>query len=344
MPPPASGHDIIVVGASAGGVEALVNLAHGLDADLPATVFVVLHIPAYSHSHLPQILSRSGPLPGSHPCDRERFQRGHIYVAPPDHHLLVERDRVRVVRGPKENGHRPAVDPLFRSAAAAYGPRVIGVVLSGALDDGTAGLRAIKRMGGLTVVQDPTDALVSDMPANALEYIQADDVLPAARIGPLLNRLAREAPPEGEYTVPEDLERETRIAEGDPHVIPSTPPGELTVLACPDCGGPLWELHDGDLVRYRCRNGHGFTPDGLMDGQMSELEDALWLALNTLENSTRLAERMARDARVRGSTLLAQHMEEKSAQTRKRADLLRRTLLASGTTGEGTGEDADAAG
>jgi len=187
-----AGHDIIVVGASAGGVEALVEVVRRLPPGLPAAVFVVLHIPAQSPSLLPDILSRSGPLITSHPDDGEKIEHGRIYVAPPNHHLLVERGHVRVVLGPKENRHRPAVDPLFRSAALAYGPRVVGVVLTGALDDGTAGLLAVKRRGGIAVVQDPKDALYAGMPRSALENIVVDYTLPLSDIGPLLKRLVAE--------------------------------------------------------------------------------------------------------------------------------------------------------
>lgn len=186
------GHDIVVVGASAGGVETLVKLVEKLPADLPASVFVVLHIPAQNPSLMPEILSRSGRLKAVHPRDGEAIQQGCIYIAPPDLHLLVEQGHVHLLRGPKENRHRPAIDPLFRSAAAAYGPRVVGVVLTGSLDDGTAGLLAIKRLGGIAIVQDPADALYPSMPLNALEHVNVDYKLPVSEIGPLIAHLAYE--------------------------------------------------------------------------------------------------------------------------------------------------------
>ena len=184
------GHDIVVVGASAGGVEALTRLVRTLPEDVPATLFVVLHLPADGKSHLPQILTRNGPLLASHPSDGEAIQQRRIYVAPPDHHLVVGRGYVRVIRGPKENGHRPAVDTLFRSAARAYGRRVVGVVLSGSLDDGTAGLQAVKLRNGVGVVQSPDEALFAGMPTSALENVQIDHCLGVAEIGSLLVRLA----------------------------------------------------------------------------------------------------------------------------------------------------------
>src|SRR5437588_1312081 len=210
------GHDIIVVGASAGGVEALVTLARSLKRNLQAAVFVVLHIPAQSPSLLPEILSRAGPLKAVQATDDMQIEQGHIYSAPPDHHMLMEQGKICVVRGPKENRHRPAIDPLFRSAALAYGPRVIGVILTGSLDDGTAGLLAVKRRGGIAVVQDPHEALYPSMPRSALENVDVDYTLPLSAITSLLARLAREpVAGEGGYPVPEDMEMEAKLTEMD---------------------------------------------------------------------------------------------------------------------------------
>ena len=201
-----AGHDIIVVGASAGGVEALQTLVRGLPADVPAAMFVVLHMSADAPSMLPQILNRAGPLPVAAAVDNEPIAPGRVYVAVPDHHLLIERGRVCLVRGPKENRSRPAVDPLFRSAARAYGSRVIGVVLTGALDDGTSGLQAVKGRGGLAVVQDPAEALYTGMPRSAMEHVAVDYCMPLAEIPALLARLAVEpAPDESAYPVPPNL-------------------------------------------------------------------------------------------------------------------------------------------
>ncbi len=182
--------DIVVIGASAGGIAALQQLVSELPTNFAASVFVVLHMAPQTRSRLPEILGRSGPLPVKHPSDGEEIRAGHIYVALPDHHLLLDRGRIRVVRGARENNQRPAIDALFRSAAQAYGPRVVGVVLTGFLDDGSAGLIAIRRTGGVTVVQDPNEAAAPDMPLHAMEAVKVDHVLPLARIPPLLNQLA----------------------------------------------------------------------------------------------------------------------------------------------------------
>lgn len=212
------GHDIVVVGASAGGVETLIKLVKDLPADMPAALFVVLHVPAYGTSVLPDILGRRGPLPALHPADGQAIEPGRIYVAPPDRHLVLYQGRIRLTRGPHENGVRPAVDTLFRSAARAYGPRVVGVVLSGMLDDGTAGAQAIKMRGGQVIVQDPNEALFSGMPRHALEHAKTDFVLPVAQIAPALAHLAQTAVDaakinEAKMTpVPPDMETEVNQA------------------------------------------------------------------------------------------------------------------------------------
>lgn len=202
------GHDIIVIGSSAGGVDALIKLVNQLPANLPASIFIVLHIPARSPRVLPDILSRSGPLPAIHPTDGEEIRHSRIYIAPPDQHLLIERGNVHIVRGPKENRHRPAIDATFRSAALAYGPRVVGVILTGALGDGTAGLLAIKQRGGIAVVQDPHDALYPSMPLSALASVHVDYTAPLAAIGPLLMQLVVEQVEEKEaYPLSSELKK-----------------------------------------------------------------------------------------------------------------------------------------
>ncbi len=323
------GHDIIVIGASAGGVEALTNLVARLPADLPAAVFIVLHIPAYGASVLPGILSRHGPLPAVHPTGGESVQNGHIYVAPPDHHLLVEKDgTVRLTRGPHENGHRPAVDTLFRSAARAYGPRVVGVVLTGTLDDGTAGLQAIKRRGGLAVVQNPEDALFASMPRCAIEGVTVDHIAPLAEIGPTLARLAHSPVPRvKEAPMPRDLEDEFKAAEFDIKALETRREGKPSAYACPDCHGVLWEVEEDDLLRFRCRVGHAFSPESLLASQSDALEDALWAALRALEESAALAERLSERAGGRGHGLAADRFAQQASDARARAATIRQALL-----------------
>jgi two-component system, chemotaxis family, protein-glutamate methylesterase/glutaminase len=206
------GHDIIVIGASSGGIEALIEVVARLPEELPAAVFVVVHISPRSVSLLPEILNRAGPLTAAHAKNNEKIKVGRIYVARPDFHLLIHDGAVRLVRGPKENNTRPAIDPTFRTAAHAYGSRVVGILLSGTLDDGTAGLQAVKLRGGVAVVQDPADALFPDMPLNAIAAVAVDHVLPKGEIAPLLARLAREPASPNGGRAPETMEKEIEIA------------------------------------------------------------------------------------------------------------------------------------
>ena len=324
-------HDIVVVGASAGGVEALVGLAASLPADLPAAVFVVLHVPPASSSALPNILSRSGPLPAGHVRDGEPIEQGRIYVAPPDHHVLIRTGHVHLARGPRENGHRPAVDPLFRSAAREYATRVIGVILSGALDDGTAGLVGIKARGGLAVVQDPADALYPGMPGSAIEHVEVDHVLPAAAIGGLLARLAVEPAAEPPGPVPAEMEVEVEVEGFSLEAMEGEHPGEPSGFSCPDCNGVLWGIEDGGLQRYRCRVGHAWSPESLLTRQSEALEAALWIALRSLEERAALARRLADPARRRGHRITATRFEEQASEAQQAARVVRDLLLDRGS-------------
>lgn len=322
------GHDIIVVGTSAGGVEALQTLVHALPANIPAAIFVVVHIPAESRSLLPKILSRAGPLPASHPKDGTEIEHRCIYIAPPDQHLLVEKGVVRVVRGPKENRCRPAIDPLFRSAALAYGPRVVGVVLTGGLDDGTAGLLAIKRQGGIAVVQDPQEALYPSMPQNAMDHVQVDYCLPLTAIGPLLTRLTSETVEGGRARqAPLELEKEVRNAAMETNPLNSNEQvGKPSAFSCPECGGVLWELEDGSLLRFRCRVGHAFSSESVLAEQTEALEKSLWAALKTLDEKVSLSRRMAEQARKSGREWLVHRFEDQLQEAEQHAVLLRKIL------------------
>lgn len=310
-------HDIITIGTSAGGVEALTELVRHLPSSLPAVVCVVIHLPVRSPSILPRILQRAGRLPATFARHGEIFQHGRIYVAPPDHHLLVEKGYLRVVRGPKENRHRPSADVLFRTAASVYGSRVVGVVLTGALDDGTAGLQAIKRYGGVAVVQDPHDALVPSMPQSALEAVKVAYRLPLSDIAPLLVQLAQE-PVE---VTSEGMEGKMAVTEHEEQ------PGIPSGFTCPDCHGALWELRDGELIRYRCRVGHTFSPDRLMEGQTEALERALWSAIRGMEERAALMRRLGQRMREGGNTITAHRFDRQAQEMEEQASLLRQFVL-----------------
>jgi two-component system chemotaxis response regulator CheB len=316
------GHNIIAVGGSAGALDALRDVVAALPADLPAALFVTTHLTPYAPSYLPEILSRAGPLPVRHPEDREPFRAGTIYLAPPDHHLLVGPDAVRVIRGPRENNARPAIDPMLRTAAVSHGPRVIGVVLTGLLDDGTVGLAAVKARGGVTVVQDPKDAAYPDMPASAMEHVAVDHCLPLAAIGPTLNRLARQpaAEPDG-GTVPNALQWEAAVAEWDLERLQSPDrPGRPSAFTCPDCKGDLWEIDEGGPIRFRCRTGHAWSPLNLTAGQADAVDAALNEAFRALLEQQhlegRLSERAEKTGTVKGAAYhrrLARDAEQSAA-------------------------------
>jgi len=252
-----------------------------------------------------------------------------LYVAPPNFHLLVARGFVRIVRGPKENNMRPAVDPLFRTAARTYGPRVVGVVLTGMLGDGTAGLLAVKARGGVAVVQDPDSAVFPDMPRNAIEYVEVDHVLPLSGIAPLLTRLAHEPVAErAAAPVSDDLQHESDIAEVDMAAIENEDkPGTPSVFGCPECGGVLWELDDGNLLRFRCRVGHAYSADSLLEVQANGLEEALWSALRALEENASLARRLAEKAHDRTHKLTAANFEQRAQTAEQHAAAIRQVLL-----------------
>jgi two-component system, chemotaxis family, protein-glutamate methylesterase/glutaminase len=326
--PSVIGHDIVAIGASAGGIEALSRVVAALPADLPAAVLVVVHLGEGSTGALPNILDRAGPLEAGHPEDGDPVEHGRILVAPPNLHLLLEDGKIRLTRGPHENRHWPAVDPLFRTAALAYGPRVVGVVLSGAQDDGSAGLLAIKQRGGVAVVQDPYDALVSGMPQSALRHVEVDHLLAADEIGQVLYRLASEpAEEEGVYPVADEMEFESKIAGLDPTVIDSNEHvGELSAFSCPECAGPLYEIHDGELLRFRCRVGHAYTAESMLEEKSEVLESALYLALNTLDESATMSERLAARSRENGHNHALARFEERAGEARRRAEVIRRIL------------------
>jgi two-component system chemotaxis response regulator CheB len=321
-------HRIITIGASAGGVEALQSLVRELPADLPVPIFVVLHLSADSPGLMPAILSRAGTLVAKHPDDGEAIAPGRIYVAPPDTHMLVDpAGRIRLSRGPKENRFRPAIDPLFRSAAHAFGPRVVGVVLTGALDDGTAGLWAIKRHGGLAVVQDPKDAFVPSMPLSALRYVDVDHCVPLARVAPLLRRLADDtvAPRLDLEARQMDVESRLILGEGTEQDINRL--GPPSPYACPDCHGSLHEIREDNLVRYRCHVGHAYSTDTLLSDLTRKVGDALWNALRAIQESATLLREQAEQARTDGDLALCGQYLQKVETARMNADAVKAVAM-----------------
>jgi two-component system chemotaxis response regulator CheB len=297
--------DAIVVGASAGGVQALKNLLDAVPVEIPAAILVVVHIPAYSPSALPEVLGRAGRLPVKAAEDGESLRSGQVYVAPADRHLLVAQRRLRLTRGPRENRVRPCIDTLFRSAAVDLGPRAVGVVLSGALDDGTAGLWAIKDRGGVAVVQDPAEAEYRDMPQNALAQVAVDHVLPVAEMGPKLAQLALE-PTREAAAAPASMSKETAIdLGGDALRNGILELGRPSPNTCPECSGSLVEIRQGPLVRYRCHTGHAYSLQTLLAETESSIEKSLWQAVRAIEERSFLLRTLERRARNGGDEALA---------------------------------------
>ncbi|MEY2471035.1 MAG: two-component system, chemotaxis family, protein-glutamate methylesterase/glutaminase [Actinomycetota bacterium] len=319
--------DVVVIAASAGGLDALQKTLGGLPATYPGVVFVVSHIPPSASSALASILDRATVLPVAVPTDGEAMVGGSVYVCRPDHHLLLGDGVVLVRRGPKENGHRPAADPLFRSAARYYGRRAVGVILSGTLSDGTAGLQAIRQQGGTAVVQDPEDAAYDGMPRSALEEVGADFVVPADEIGALLHHLAHQSLDEVPAAVDDTVAREVALNESDDRVIADDDhPGHPSSWPCPDCNGVLWEVNDGPVLRFRCRVGHAWIAANLFDEQAVAVEGALWVALRALEDRAALCHRTAERAARNHNRYTAARLEDEGRELDGSVEILRRMV------------------
>lgn len=327
------GRNIIVVGTSAGGLDALDQLVGQLRTDLAASIFIVQHMaPHNSGEPLLRRLSRHKAFQPKLAEDGDRFKPARIYIAPPDHHLLVKNSKMLVTKGARENRHRPGIDPLFRSAAVAHGARVIGIVLTGMLDDGTAGLIAIKRCGGVTVVQDPRDAAYSGMPMSALDNSNVDFCVPLAEMGPLLATLVSQRPGKSK-TVPSDIRTEAVIAErvlSDVSQVNGL--GDQVPYNCPGCGGVLWEMNTPGQKRYRCHTGHSYTGPTLLASQSEKIEEMLWISLRMFEERKNLLVSMTKRART---AAFKSSTQQRAKETQGYIDRIRAMLLAPGSDAPG---------
>jgi len=323
-----SKRNIVVIGASAGGFEALKQLIRDLPANLEAAIFIVWHLPGDAEGLLPNVLNRHSALPCKTAEDKEPVQTGRIYVAPPDRHMLIERDRVRIIRGPKENRFRPAIDPLFRSAAYAYGPRVIGIILSGALDDGAAGLWVVSQRGGIAIVQDPSDAEVSAMPENALRSVNTEYRPKIEEMAALISKLtdADRSDTEGAFS-PDTRRLDIELAsKSDPDgdlLNDHRPLGELTPYTCPECHGVLSLINENPGFRFQCHTGHAFTADSLLAAIGENIEKNLWSAMRSLHESMFLLNHMGDHFAELNQRHLAASYFKKAKKTKQHAQLLR---------------------
>jgi two-component system chemotaxis response regulator CheB len=313
--------DIIVIGGSAGSIEAVAHILPKVDPQIGAAIFIVVHTGEDSPNYLVNIFSKYTSLPVQYAVDREPIELGRVYVAQQDRHLLIKRGEMRVVFGPKENNFRPAIDPLLRTAATTYGNRVIGAVLSGSLDDGTHGLLQIKRAGGVVIVQSLEDALHPGMPGSAIERVQVDYILPSADIGPLLNQLAA-----GETDDSPLGEDQLDAVEGAVSALRLKDVPPPSPFICPECKGPLWEHTEGEAVKYRCHVGHGFTTDTLLSLQAIEVEQALWSAVRAFEERAMLQRRTANNT-ASDNPVLQTRLLDGAREQQRMADVVRKLII-----------------
>jgi two-component system, chemotaxis family, protein-glutamate methylesterase/glutaminase len=316
---------VIVIGASAGGVSALIELTAALPERLEVPIGIVLHVGSRT-SILPELLNARSNLAALHPRDGQPLLPGSIFVAPPDHHMLFTATSVRLSRGPRENHARPAIDPLFRSTALAWKQGAIGVVLTGELDDGTAGLKAIKDCGGIAIVQDPLTATEPSMPASAIANVPVDYCLPVSQIPAALLEIVGRPPGAGAPTSPDHLQREQAIFEGDQPMENLALVGKASSLTCPDCGGSLWELNQSPPLRYRCHTGHAFTARTLESSQVVQTEQALWSSVRALQEREILLRRLATVADATGDEPQAQAGRRQADRVKAQAKLLSRMV------------------
>lgn len=319
-------HHVFVIGGSAGSIEFLRKLLPQLPPDLQAAIFIVVHLRRSRPSNLATVLNKSSRLPVCSATDQSPIEIGRVYVAPADFHLYLKSDKMRLIRGPLENHTRPAIDVLFRSAAVAYREYVTGVILSGMLDDGTVGLQAIKRCGGMAIVQSPEDASFTSMPKQAIAHNDVDYVVPVSKMGQILYERTQHQPL-NTTTVPKELLLESQMVErktGGANKMAEI--GEMVPQSCPSCGGPLWEISHSQTLRYRCHIGHAFTAQALAETQDTAIEEALWIALRTLEERERLLKRISEDNSQTGLFIMAEKYRQRALEAAHHAESVRQLI------------------
>ena len=322
--------DIVVVGASTGGIEALQTLVRDLPTDLKASIFVVVHTGPSSPNVLHTILDHAGSLPAQTAADGEEIKPGRIYVAPADHHLVLDKTgRMRLTRGPKENRFRPAIDPMFRSAAHAFGPRVVGIILTGFLDDGTAGLWAVKERGGTAIVQNPEEAIAPSMPLSAMKHVEVDHCVELKKIAPLIVQLAKTpAKEKGLKLVSKQMEAEVNIAKEENSLTSGLVElGEPSLYACPECHGVLLQFPEGSNLRFRCHTGHAYSVETLLSEFDEQTEHTLWSAIRSVEESVLLLRRMAGHLKTHDHPEAAAALERKAEEASLRANRIREIVM-----------------
>jgi two-component system, chemotaxis family, protein-glutamate methylesterase/glutaminase len=318
--------DIVAIGTSAGGVEALLYLAKQFPSDFPAVVLITIHVPNDFRSGLDELLTRAGPLPASFGSEGDPLRPSRIYLAPADRHLIAEDDRLTLGTGPPENWARPAIDPMLRSVAICCGSRAIGLVLTGTMGDGASGLHAISDCGGIAVVQDPSEAAFSEMPLRALNQANPHYVVGLSEIPSLLANLVHQ--PAGDpMPIPERLKFEVKVAKGGGSSIEELEQiGRRSVLSCPECGGVMWEIEEGDLLRYRCHVGHALSSEAMSTGITDKVREALYVALRALDEQAALADKLHRRASVQGHNLMTAQWVQNKEQTDRQREVIQTAI------------------
>jgi two-component system chemotaxis response regulator CheB len=319
---------IIVVGASAGGLNALTELAGQLNNEMDIAVFVVLHLSTTGiGDYLVQKLQSGTSLHCKKASDGEAIEKGCIYVAPPNQHLLVNKSNIILGNGPLENRWRPSIDVLFRSAAASFSTRTIGIILTGLLDDGRSGMLAIKKCGGTCIVQNPNEAEYPDMPLAVLNNMEVDYCGSLAEMGTVIREIIKH-PPQEKFDIPADIKAESEIAEkvaiGVERVADL---GDPTLYSCPDCGGSLWQITENNMNRYRCYIGHAYSENDLVSRQGENMEATLWIALRMMEERRNLLQKMEQDARRKGFMRIASDHHHRSVDLQKHIDKMKEILF-----------------
>jgi two-component system chemotaxis response regulator CheB len=318
--------DVLAIGTSAGGFDALRFLASEFARDFPASVLVTIHLSSQFRSALDAILTQAGPLPASFAVDGEKFERSRIYIAPAERHLIVENEQLRLGSGPRENNARPSLDPLFRSAALCCGPRTVGAVLTGTLGDGAAGLSALKQSGGVTVVQDPSDAAFAEMPTTALIRSRPDHVVSLASMPALFDKLVRQ-PVGPAQPVASNLQYEVNVASGGRGSMSEMDQiGRRSVLACPDCHGVMWEIDEGELIRYRCHVGHAYSAEIMSLALDENLKRAFGTALRALDERIALARKLEAQSNTSGRSRIAESWAAKAREFEAEAEVIRDSI------------------
>lgn len=319
-------HDVVAIGTSAGGVDALLYLAKQFPRDFPAAVLITIHLPSDFRSGLDQILARAGRLPVSFASEGEPLKPGRIYLAPPERHLLAEGEHLTLGTGPLENWARPAIDPMLRSVAVCCGPHAIGVVLTGTMDDGASGLHAISECGGIAVVQDPNDAAFPEMPLRALNQANPQYVVSLSEMPSLLESLVHQ--PSGDpMPIPERLRFDVKVAKGEGSSMEELEHiGRRSVLSCPECGGVMWEIEEGDLIRYRCHVGHALSSQAMSDGITDKVREALYVALRALDEQAALSDKLLTRASAQGRNRMAEVWARKKEETNRQRNVIQKTI------------------